>query len=184
MNSNIHRATGVGAVARLLIATALAATLVGVTLAGVMAAPVDDLSAAKAATARFNSVTQADRGGYGLPPGGPLHECIASFDGTGAMGFHLINGSLLDGVIDAAAPEALVYAPDKNGKLKLVALEYVIFADAWTAATPPTLFGEEFMFTAAPNRYEIPAFWALHAWIYEGNPSGTFAAFNPAVSCD
>ena len=73
--------------------------LLCVTLASALAAPVDDLSAARAASARFNSVTQAAAGGYGLPPGGPLHECIASFDGTGAMGFHMINGSLL-GAID------------------------------------------------------------------------------------
>ena len=168
---------------RLLAATVVAAALLGVTLASALAAPVDELSAARAATARFNSMGQAERAGYGLPPGGPLHECIASFDDTGAMGFHLINGALLDGVIDASQPEALVYAPDQTGKLKLVSLEYVIFADAWTSASPPSLFGESFMFTAAPNRYEIPAFWALHAWIYEDNPSGTFAAFNPDVSC-
>src|SRR5688572_33424775 len=127
MSSNIHRDNGVGAVARLLIATAVATTLVGVTLASVLAAPIDDLSAAKAATARFNSVTQADRGGYGLPPGGPLHECIAAFDGTGAMGFHLINARLLDGGIDAAGPEALVYAHGSSGKVKLGARDYVIF---------------------------------------------------------
>jgi hypothetical protein len=168
---------------RLLAATLVAAALLGMTLASALAAPVDDLSAARAATARFNSTTQAERAGYGLPPGGPLHECIASFDGTGAMGFHLIKGALLDGVLDAGQPEALVYAPDDGGNLKLVALEYVIFADAWTEADPPSLFGVDFMFTPAPNRYEIPAFWALHAWIYEDNPSGTFAAFNPAVSC-
>ena len=86
------------------------------------------------------------------------------------MGFHMINGSLLDGAVDAAQPEALVYAPDKKGKLRLVALEYVVFAEAWTGEDPPSLFGEDFMFTAAPNRYEIPAFWALHAWIWQGNP--------------
>ena len=98
-----------------LAATLVAAVLFCVTLASALAAPVDDLSAARAASARFNSVTQAERAGYGLPPGGPLHECIASFDGTGAMGFHLINGSLLDGTIDAAAPEALVYAAGRTG---------------------------------------------------------------------
>ena len=99
------------------------------------------------------------------------------------MGFHLINGSLLDGVVDAARPEALVYAPDKHGKLKLVALEYVVFADAWTGDDAPSLFGEDFMLTPSPNRYEIPAFWALHAWIYEGNPAGTFEPFNQNVTC-
>ena len=170
-------------IGRLLAASTVGVILVGATLATALAAPSSDINAAGFASARFNAVGQAERAGYGLPPGGPLHECIASFDGTGAMGFHMINGSLLDGVVDAAQPEALVYAPDKNGKLKLVALEYVVFAEAWTGEDPPSLFGEDFMFTGAPNRYEIPAFWALHAWIWEGNPSGTSAPFNPAVSC-
>jgi hypothetical protein len=164
-------------------ATILAVALAGITLAGALAGPPSDLTAARYASARFNSIGQAQNAGYGLPPAGPLHECIASFDGTGAMGFHLINGGLLDGAIDPMRPEALVYAPSKNGKLKLVALEYVVFADAWTGSDPPSLFGVEFMFTDAPNRYEIPAFWALHAWIWEGNPSGTFASFNPSVAC-
>lgn len=168
---------------RLLAASTTGAILVVATLATAIAAPPSDLNAARFASARFNSIGQAERAGYGLPPAGPLHECIASFDGTGAMGFHLIKGALLDGVIDASQPEALVYAPNEDGKLKLVALEYVIFADAWTAASPPSLFGQDFMFTDAPNRYEIPAFWALHAWIYDDNPSGTFASFNPDVSC-
>jgi hypothetical protein len=170
-------------IGRLLVASIAGVILVATTLATVLAVPSSDLNAARFASARFNAIGQAERAGYGLPPGGPLHECIASFDDTGAMGFHLINGSLLDGVVDASRPEALVYAPDRQGKLKIVALEYVVFADAWTGQDPPSLFGQDFMFTDAPNRYEIPAFWALHAWIWKGNPSGEFAPFNPAVSC-
>jgi hypothetical protein len=100
------------------------------------------------------------------------------------MGFHYINGALLDDVVDPTQPEALVYAADANGQLRLVALEYVVFQDAWTDEHPPMLFGQMFMEVPAPNRYEIPAFYALHAWIWEDNPSGTFAAFNPAVSCE
>lgn len=170
---------------RLQTALILAITLVAITFTTVLAAP-SQLSIAKGATARFNSPAQAEKAGYGLPPTGPLHECIASFDNTGAMGFHYINGNLLDSVIDPAAPEALVYARDRGGKLRLVALEYVIFADAWTSSEPPMLFGQMFMFTPSPNRYEIPAFWALHAWIYKDNPTvpdGMFAPFNPNVSC-
>lgn len=172
---------------RLAFATLLALGLATVTLTTTLAHP-SDLQLARAATARFNSIEQALAAGYGLPPDGPLHECIASLDGSGAMGFHLINGALLDTVIDPAQPEALVYAPDGNGKLKLVALEYVVFQEPWheqhgDGAMAPMLFGEMFMETPAPNRYEIPAFYALHAWIWEANPAGTFAGFNPNVSC-
>lgn len=172
---------------RLAAALLLALLLAGITLTTALARP-SDLQLAKAATARFNSIAQAEAAGYGLPPEGPLHECISSLDGTGAMGFHLINGSLLDTVVDPARPEALVYAPDRNGNLKLVALEYVVFQEPWQEefgpeAMAPMLFGEMFMDTDAPNRYEIPAFYALHAWIWEENPAGTFEGFNPNVSC-
>ena len=94
------------------------------------------------------------------------------------MGFHYINGGLLDGEAHVGKPEALVYAPDGQGHLQLVALEYVIFADAWTGAEPPMLFGKMFMFAPAPNRYEIPAFYSLHVWLWKDNPAGLFKPFN------
>ncbi|HEX9635722.1 MAG TPA: hypothetical protein VGB34_09620 [Candidatus Limnocylindria bacterium] len=171
---------------RLLTALVVAISLAGVAWTTVLAAP-SDLARAKAATARFNSLTQAAAAGYGLPPSGPLHECIASFVASeGAMGFHYINGALLDTVLDPTAPEALVYAEKANGELELVALEYVVFKEPWDAENdhPPMLFDEMFMEIPAPNRYEIPAFYALHAWVWQDNPAGTFKAFNPDVSCD
>lgn len=150
-----------------------------------------DLAAARDATARFKDVDAAIAAGYGQPPApAPLHECISSFDGTGAMGFHFINGSLLDGKVDPRKPEVLVYAPDKHGKLQLVALEYVVFQGDWVdkhgvmKKKMPSLFHEEFMATGDPNRYQIPAFFSLHVWLYKHNPSGLFAPFNPTVSCD
>ena len=102
------------------------------------------------------------------------------------MGFHYINGSFLDDRIDSRHPEALVYAPNSEGHLRLVALEYVVFQDAWKAThgnTVPRLFGQKFMATGAPNRYAIPAFYSLHVWLYKTNPAGIFAPFNPNVSC-
>ena len=102
------------------------------------------------------------------------------------MGFHWINGDLLTTDLDPAKPQVLVYAPDRHGGLHLAALEYVVFKDAWDAAHPgtmPSLFGEDFMETPAPNRYEIPAFYALHVWLYRYNPTGLFEPFNPRVSC-
>ena len=169
---------------RLLVVLGIVVLLTSVTAATAIAGR-SDLDRARAATARFHSLTQAEKAGYGLPPQGPLSQCIASFDDTGAMGFHYINGANLDGTgtVDPTKPEALVYAEDRNGKLRLVALEYVVFASEWTGDHAPMLFGEMFMFIDEPNRYELPPFWALHAWIWKDNPAGTFEAFNPAVSC-
>jgi hypothetical protein len=164
---------------------AAASAMVALSLVvSVAAAQPSDLAVARAQSARFNSVGQAEAAGYGLlPEGAPLHECIASFDDSGAMGLHYINGGLLDGTLDPASPEALVYAPDGHGNLRLAALEYVVFEGAWTGSEPPTLFGQELMFTPAPNRYDIPAFYALHVWLWNDNPAGLFQPFNPDVSC-
>jgi hypothetical protein len=154
----------------------------------VVAVSSDHLQAARSASARFNSLERAADAGYGpLPSGVPLHECIAAFDGSGAMGFHWLNPSLLDTTLDPVQPEVLVFAPDGRGNLKLVALEYVVFQEAWIAehgAAIPELFGRPFDVIGFPNRYEVPAFYALHAWLWEPNPDGVFNAFNAAVSCN
>ena len=36
----------------------------------------------------------------------------------------------------------------------------------------------------ADNRYGIPAFYELHAWVWKDNPAGTFADYNPDVTCE
>ena len=169
------------------ISVGLAVVLLAVTAVSATATP-SDIQDARIASARFNSVNQALDAGYGpLPEGMPLHECIAAFDGSGAMGFHYLNGSLLDTTLEPTQPEVLVFGPDDNGKLKLVALEYVVFQEPWIAehgSLVPSLFGQPLRVVAAPNRYEVPAFFQIHAWLWESNPAGTFADFNPVVSCD
>lgn len=169
------------------LAVSLAVGLLAVTAVAATATP-SDLQDARIASARFNSVNQALDAGYGpLPEGVPLHECIAAFDGSGAMGFHYLNGALLDTTLDPTQPEVLVFGPDGHGNLKLVALEYVVFQEPWVAehgSLVPSLFGQPLKLVPAPNRYEVPAFFQIHAWLWESNPAGTFADFNPVVSCD
>ena len=134
--------------------------LVGVITVTSVLAGNDPIQQAKQATARFNSTVQAEKAGYGpFPPGVPLHECIMALDASGGMGFHWVNGLLLDGELDPAEPEVLVYAPKANGGLELVALEYVIFDSAVPEGTTPTIFGQELTLVPDGNRYEIPAFW-------------------------
>jgi hypothetical protein len=168
-------------------AASIAAILLGAGMVG-SATARSDLQTAKAVTSRFHDLTVAGDAGFGQPPApAPLHYCISSLDNTGAMGFHYINGGNLDKVLDPALPEVLVYAPDKHGRLKLAALEYVIFQGAWyedhAPGTMPMLFGQDFM----PNdgsRFGIPPFFGLHAWLFQDNPSGMFAPYNPNVTCD
>ncbi len=172
----------------LLLAVALPAAILlnAVAVVGASAAS-SGLSAARAATTPFHDLGRATAAGYALPAApAPLHQCIATPDGTAAMGFHYINGDLLDTTVDPNRPEALVYAPDAHGKLKLAALEYVVFQAPWIAAhgdEMPTLYGQMFMATPEPNRFGIPAFFSLHVWLWQTNPAGLFAPFNPNVSC-
>ena len=170
-----------------IITAAIAAAALATGLVGGATAAGFDLKAAKVATARFHSTVQAGRGGYGpFPAGVPLHECIASTNGSGAMGVHWVNGGLLDRTLDPTRPEVLVYEPDADGELNLVAVEYVIFQADWFADhapdTMPMLFGTHFM-VGDHERFQIPPFFALHAWVHKANPSGMFASYNPNVSC-
>ena len=97
----------------------------------------------------------------------------------GAMGIHYVNGKLIeDEVIDIAHPEAVMYEPGPDGKLTLIAVEYI------TTKGPAELDGHLFSFTNAPNRYGLPAFYELHVWAWRQNPTGAFADMNPNVSCD
>jgi hypothetical protein len=102
------------------------------------------------------------------------------------MGVHYSNFDLFDGEIDVQNPEVLVYEP-RNGRLHLVAAEYVTPAGAWDPNhgpfEKPELMGHLFHFAPGPNRYGPDAFYELHVWAWKNNPSGTFADWNPKVSC-
>jgi hypothetical protein len=138
---------------------------------------------AKQSTAAFHDLEKAKDAGYSVQVFDAAGiTCIASSEG--AMGIHMLNPSLLNGEIDAERPELLVYEPRNDGTLKLVALEYLVFESAWEGSEPPSLFGREFDFVPAGNRYGLPPFYALHAWIWKPNPSGILDAWNPRVSCD
>jgi hypothetical protein len=153
-------------------------------LAAVAVGGRGSLGDATSATAAYHSVSKAKAAGYTFRlPDRSGATCIAE-PGVGAMGVHMVNKSLLDSKIDASKPEAMVYEPGKNGKLGLAAVEYVVFESAWKGAGTPQLFGRSFAYTPEPNRYGLPAFYSLHAWIWKKNPSGLLSAWNPRVHCN
>jgi len=147
------------------------------------AAPVNALVAAvRNATQRFQNVRVAQDEGYALAFG-----CVAGSGDEGAMGLHYVNGPLVgDGTLDVNQPEAILYEMTSTGQLQLTAVEYVVLADAWNAKNPapPQLMGQFFHFQDAPNRFGLPPFYMLHVWAWKPNPNGTFANWNPYVSCD
>jgi hypothetical protein len=139
------------------------------------------------ATVKFNDLAVARHAGYGLLKDKNGVACIAMDDmpEMGAMGVHYAKGSLVaDGALDVARPEALVYAPRAGGR-RLAAVEYLVLKSAWDGkhGSPPSLFGHRFDLTHAGNRFGLPAFYSLHAWIWKHNPAGTFSMWNPEVSC-
>ena len=167
---------------RMAVVAALAAVLTG-TQVGSATAGADQLAAARAGTASFHDVANAT--GYGLFTDAAGIACIDK-PGEGTMGVHYVNGDLVgDPEENAATPEALVYEPMKNGRLRLVAVEYVVLKDAWdkTHDGLPWLFGEPFEETLGANRYGLPPYYSLHAWVWKPNPAGMFDDWNPDATC-
>ena len=138
------------------------------------------LAAVRAATARYHRVEVALADGYVSTP-----VCAAS--PQGAMGIHYVNPALRnDATFDPARPELLLYEPQKNGQLRLVAVEYVITRSLWDAANPgtlPTFLDEPFVRSFGPAAHGEPDHYELHVWLWRHNPSGMFAQWNRAVSC-
>jgi hypothetical protein len=98
--------------------------------------------------------------------------------GVGGMGHHYGNVDLIDGTIEEFAPEFLLFEPMKNGKKRLVAVEYVVPFTVIPPTDPaPTLHGVPFV---QNYLFEL---WTLHVWVFEHNPNGMFAGWNPRVSC-
>lgn len=120
------------------------------------------------ATAQYHRLGAALADGYI-----PVTPCV-EVPGVGAMGVHYLKPELLDNVIDPAQPEVLVYMPNRAGKYKLVAAEFLS-----TATQAPVINGIVFDAEANPGMYSF----TLHAWVWKRNPAGMFAAFNPAISC-
>lgn len=95
------------------------------------------------------------------------------------MGYHYLNPMLIDGTFDLLNPEFILYVPDENGIMQMVAIEYgVLPDDPANPGNPPEGFTgnfDEWHFN------EMIGEWQLHVWIGLDNPDGIFAPFNPAI---
>jgi hypothetical protein len=142
--------------------------------------PANLVDVVRRATDRFRNPEQALADGYTQMP-----SCVSGPE-EGAMGVHFVDVTLVgDGELDAERPEALVYEA-RNGRLRLVAVEYIVPAPLWDAhhEAPPVLMGQQFLYVGSPNRYGGPAFYELHVWAWRQNPNGMFVDWNPRVSCE
>lgn len=137
------------------------------------AVDTEALARANLGAAAFQDVEMAEAGGYVN-----TIESLGCFEDPefGGMGLHYLNESLLDDVVEAETPEALVYELDHQGEIvSLVAHEYLVPLEAWTSDEPPALFGVEF------HEHPVLPFWILHTWIWKDNPAGMFNDWNPKV---
>jgi hypothetical protein len=124
------------------------------------------------ATKRYRDLSAAIKDGFVL-----LHECEVR-PGEGAVGTVYVHfGRVLDGVIDPALPDALIYEPQRNGRLTLVGVEFAVLIPPGDDPQPPTFLGVPF------QREDEFGVFALHAWVWRRNPDGLFAEAHPKVSC-
>ena len=140
--------------------------------AALSAAENQDLATLRRVTASFHDFDKAVAAGWSAQ----ITPCMESSEG--GMGFHYGNAALIDGTARVDQPELLLYEPEGNGKLRLVAVEYIIPYTAHSRdAPPPMLFGQPFI------QNDVFQLWGLHAWVWKNNPSGIFANWNPQVNC-
>jgi hypothetical protein len=146
----------------------------------------DELAQVRRVTARFHDLDAALAAGYELGwvngSGVRIITGCVFHPTAGAMGYHYFNAELMaDLTTDALAPEVLVYASGEDGKLELVAVEWVVRGQNSNppgVSSPPSVLG-------MPMHILVPAvgFYIMHAWVWKPNPAGMFEDWNPEVSC-
>ncbi len=166
------------------------------------------LAEVRTVTERFRDVKIALAEGYIRDPfdmcetadmmGRPVSE--------GAMGVHYFRPDLLgvtappsprvDGNgthVDFRAPAILIYEPQADGSMELVAVENLVFQSSWAASghsAPPSFYGVPYdnmvddPATPTDEAHMFMPHFDRHVWIYRDNPNGIFKPFNPAVSCE
>lgn len=166
-----------------------------------------DVAAVRIATDRFRDVNVALAEGYVRDPMNLCDsaEMMGQPAELGAMGIHFFRPDLL-GITgppnprvsgtgthtDFLTPSILIYEPQKDGSLELVAVENLVFIDAWEAAgnkERPSYRGvpydrmEDDPSTSVDEAHMFEPHYDRHVWLYRDNPNGIYAQFNPSVSC-
>jgi hypothetical protein len=182
---------------------ALAVALAQAVSASVTADP--QLDAVRAATERFKDVKVALAEGYVPDPGNMCETAeMMGLGGKEAMGIHYFRPDLL-GIsgppnprvsgtgthTNFLKPAILIYEPQADGSLELVAVENLVFQKAWHAAghdAPPSFQGVAYdnmaddPATAVDEAHMFEPHYDRHVWLYRDNPNGIFAQYNPAAA--
>ena len=92
---------------------------------------------------------------------------------------------------DFRQPAMLVYEPQPDGSLQLVAVENLVFASAWHEGhkEPPKFHGRTYPLlkddpaTKVDEAHGWEAHYEQHLWVFRDNPNGAYSPFNPKVTC-
>lgn len=165
-----------------------------------------DLDQLRSVVEKYKDVKVALADGYILPEDHCVSAAESGFPAElGAMGLHYIHPGLLE--ITAAAPRVdgksthtdwmkpaiLIYEPQADGSLELVAVENLVFEAAWNAKSTPdqlVLNGRTWDHmaddpaTPGDEAHGFAPHFDQHVWLFRENPMGDLMPFNPAVSCE
>jgi hypothetical protein len=165
-----------------------------------------DLDQLRLSLDKYRDVNVALADGYFSPD----NHCVsAAGEGLppelGAMGIHFIHPELLqitsteprvDGTgihTDWSRPSILIYEPQADGSLELVATENLVFEAAWLAAgntAPPVLNGRSWDHmaddpeTPGDEAHGFTPHMDQHVWLWRENPAGILMPFNANVTCE
>jgi len=165
------------------------------------------LEQVRAATERFRDVKVALAEGYERDPTDICEtaELMGRPASVGAMGIHFAHPGRLgfrqgatdrvDGNgthTDFLKPGVLIYEPQADGTLQLVAVENLVFLKSWEDAgntAPPTFQGVAYdqmvddPATTLDEAHMFEPHYDRHVWLYRDNPNGVYAQFNPNATC-
>lgn len=165
------------------------------------------LDEVRAATEKYRDVEVALADGYIADPTNTCEtaEMMGHPAELGAIGIHYFRPDVLgitgppnprvNGTgthVDFGMPSILIYEPQADGSLELVAVENLAFRAPWDAAghtEPPSYQGVSFDLmeddpsTPADEAHGFEPHYDLHVWLHRPNPAGMFTTLNPDVSC-
>lgn len=164
-----------------------------------------DLNEMRDNVSKYKDINVALADGYITPD----NNCVsAEGEGLppelGAMGIHYMHPALLeitgtdprvDGNgthTDWTRPSVLIYEPQEDGSLELVAVENLVFEKAWDASgkTEELVLngrGWDHMAddpgTPGDEAHGFMPHYDQHVWLFRENPAGEMMPFNSAVTC-
>jgi hypothetical protein len=165
-----------------------------------------DLDQLREAVKKYQDIEVALADGYITPD----NHCVsAEGEGLpaelGAMGVHYIHPALLQITgteprvngnsthTDWMRPAILIYEPQADGSMELVAIENLVFEEAWKASGKTeelVLNGRAWDHmaddpaTPGDEAHGFMPHFDQHVWLFRENPMGTLMPFNPNVTCE